>query len=99
MVILCCHSWEFMLNIVPFLHSCDIFRIILILVVGVVTIWDVISKAVEEIKSRILIVGVGKRVNAINNARQDGERDEGTSFDVASCAEVEKPVETLEVSC
>ena len=35
-------------------------------------------------------------MNAINNVRRDGERVEGTSFDAASCAEVEEPVGTLE---
>ena len=38
-------------------------------------------------------------MNAIDNARRDGERGEGALFDVASCAEVEEPVGTLEVSC
>ena len=49
--------------------------------------WDGISKAVEEIKSGILVVGVSERMNAINNARRDGDRGDGTSFDVASCAD------------
>ena len=49
--------------------------------------------------SGILVVGVGERVNAINNARQEGERGEGTPFDATSCAEVEEPVGTLDFSC
>ena len=88
-----------MLIVIPFLHSCDIFGVVLIFVVRGVTIWDWISKAVEEVKSGILVFEVGKRVNAINNARRYGERGEGTSFDAASCAEVEEPVGTLEFSC
>ena len=77
-----------MLIVVTFLHSCEIFGVVIIFVVGGVTIWDGISKAVEEIKSGVLVVGVGERVNAINNARRDGERGDGTSFYAASCAEV-----------
>ena len=64
--------------------------------VGGVTIWDGISKAAKEIKSRILVVGVGERVNVINNACRYGKRGEGTPFDAASCAEVEELVGTLE---
>ena len=81
--------------IFTFLQSCEIFGVVLVLVVGGVTIWNGISEAVKEIKSRILVVGVGERVNAINNARRDGERGEGTSFDTAFCAEVEETVVTL----
>ena len=99
LVVLCCHSWEFILIVVPFLHSCEIFGVVLIFVVGGVTIWDGISKAAEEIKSGVLAVGVSECVNTINNACRDRERGDGTSFDVASCAEVEGPVGTLEVSC
>ena len=47
----------------------------------------------------MLVVGVSKRVNAINNTFRDGERGEGMFFDAASCAEFEEPVGTLEVSC
>ena len=75
-----------MLIVVPFLHSREIFGVVLIFIFGVVTIWDGISKAVEEIKSGILVVGVSERMNAINNARRDGERGEGTSFDAEYCA-------------
>ena len=71
----------------------------IIFVVGGVTIWDGISKAVEEINIGILVVGVGERLKAINNACRDGERGKGTSFDEASCVEVEEPVGTLEVYC
>ena len=98
-MVFCCLSWGFVLIVVTLLHSCEIVGVVLIFIFGVVTIWDGISKAVEEIKSRILVVGVGKRVNAINNARRDGERGEGMSFDVASYVEVDEPVGTLEVSC
>ena len=41
-----------------------------------------------------MVVGVGKRVKAIDNARRDGERSEGTSFDAASCVDIEEPVGT-----
>ena len=44
-------------------------------------------------------VGVGERVNVINNACWDKQRGEGTLFNVASCAEVEEPVGTLEAYC
>ena len=84
--------------VVTFLHPCEIFGVVPIFVVGGVTIWDGISKAVEEIKSQILVVSVGERVNAINNARRYRERGEGTSFDAASYVEVEQPVGALEVS-
>ena len=47
----------------------------------------------------ILVVSIGDRVYAVGNARWDGERNEGTSFDAASCTEVEEPVGTLDVSC
>ena len=97
-MVLCCHYWDFMLIFVTFLHSCEIFGVVLIFVVGGVTIWDGISKAVEEIRSRILVVGVSKRDNEISNVRPDRERGEGTSFDAASCAEFEEPVGTLEFS-
>ena len=93
------HSWDFMLIVVTLLHSCENFGVVLIFVFGGVTIWDRISKAVKEIKSRILVVGVGECVKKINNARRDEERGEGTWFDAASRAEVEEPVGTLEVSC
>ena len=83
-MVLCCHSWEFMLIVVPFLHYCELFGVVLIFVVGGVTVWDGISKAVEEIKIRVLFFSVGKRVNATNNERWDRERGEGTSFDAAS---------------
>ena len=73
--------------IVTSLHSCEIFGVVPIFVFGGVTMWDGISKAVEEIKSGILVVGVSERMNAINNARRDGDRGDGTSFDVASCAD------------
>ena len=53
----------------------------------------------KKIKSRILVVSVGKRVHAVDNARWDRERGEGKSFDVASCTEVEEPIGTLKVSC
>ena len=32
-----------------------------------------------------------QRARAVDNARQDRERGDGTSFDTASCAEVEEP--------
>ena len=57
--------------IITFLHSCEIFGVVLIFCVRGVTIWDEISKAVKEIKSGILVFGVGEYVNAINNARRD----------------------------
>ena len=85
--------------VVTFLHPCEIFGVVPIFVVGGVTIWDGISKEVKEIKSRILVVDVGKRVNAIDNARRYGKRGEDTLFDAASCAEVEEPVGNVEVSC
>ena len=98
-MVLRCHSWEFMLIVVPFFHSCEIFGVVLIFFVGGVTIWDGISKAVEEIKNGVLVVVVDERVNTINKARRDGERGEGTLFDEASYAEVEEPVVILKVSC
>ena len=75
--------------VVAFLHSCDIFGVFFIFVVGGVAIWDGISKAVKKTKSRILVVSVSKRMYAVDNARQDGERVEGTFFDTVSCTEVE----------
>ena len=63
--------------VVPFLHSRDIFGAVLIFVLGGVTIWDGIYKAVKEIKSGILVVGVGESVNVINNMCRDRERGEG----------------------
>ena len=98
MAVWCCHSWDFRWIFI-FLHSCEIFGVVFIFVVGGVAIWDGISKSVKEIKSKILVVGVGERLYAVDNARRDGERGEGTSFDAASCTEVEEPVGTLEVSC
>ena len=74
--------------VVVFLHSCEIYGVIFIVVVGGVAIWDRITKAVKKIKSRILVISVGERVHAVNNARRDGERDKGKSFDVESCTEV-----------
>ena len=74
---------------VPLLHSCEIFGLVLVFVDGGVTICDGISKAVEEIKSGVLVVGVGERVIGINNARRDEERGGCMSFDAASYAEVE----------
>ena len=85
--------------IVALLHSCEIFGVVLIFVIGGVTIWDGISKAVEEIKSNILVFGIGKIVDAIDNAHWYGNRDEGTLFDAVSCAEVKEPVGKLEFSC
>ena len=61
--------------------------------------WDGNSKAVKEIKSGILVVVVCERVNVIDKARWDRERGEDMFLDEASCAEVEEPVGTLEVSC
>ena len=75
--------------VVTLLHSCEKFGVVLIFVFGGVTIWDRISKAVKEIKSRILVVGVGECMNKINNARRDEERGGCMSFDAASYAEVE----------
>ena len=42
--------------------------------------WD--YQGSKKIKSRILVVNVGERLHAVNNARQYGERGKGTSFDV-----------------
>ena len=67
-MVLCCHSWDFMMIFVPLLHSCEIFGLVLVFVVGGVTICDGISKAVEEIKRGVLVVSVGECMNAINNA-------------------------------
>ena len=59
--------------------------------------WD--FQGGKKIKSGILFVSVGERVHAVDSARWDGERGEGTLFDAAFCKEVEEPVGTLEVSC
>ena len=59
--------------------------------------WD--YQGGQKIKSGILVFSVGKRVHAVDNACRDWERGEGTSFDVASCTEVEEPIVTLEISC
>ena len=76
--------------VVVFLYSCEIFGVIFIVVVGGVDIWDGITKAVKKTKSGILVVSVGERVYTVDNARQDGERGKGMSFDAASCTEVEE---------
>ena len=59
--------------------------------------WD--YQGDRKTKSGILVVSTGERVHAVDNARQDGEKGEGTSFDAASCTEVDEPIGTLEVSC
>ena len=83
--------------VVAFLHSCNIFGVIFVVVFGGVAIWDGISKAIKKIKSRIMVVSVCKRVHAVDNARWYGERGKGTSFYVVSCTEVEEPEGTLEI--
>ena len=75
--------------VVAFLQSCDISGVVFIVLVRGVAIRDGITKTVKKTKSRILVVSVGERVHATDNARRGGERVEGTSFDVASCTEVE----------
>ena len=94
----CCHSWYSWL-IVAFLQYFKIFGVVFIVVVRVVAIWVGIPKAVKIIKSRILVFSVRNCVYAVDNARQDGDRGEGTLFDEASCTEVEETVGTLKVSC
>ena len=46
-----------------------------------------------------MVVSVGERVHAVDNAHWDGERDKDTLFDADSCTEVEEPIGTLEVYC
>ena len=85
--------------VVVFLYSCEIFGVIFIVVVGGVDIWDGITKAVKKTKSGILVVSVDERVYAVDDVRRDRERGEGTSFDAASCTEVEEPTGTFGISC
>ena len=94
----CCHSWDSRL-VVAFIHYCEISGVVLIVVVGGVATWDEITKGVKKIKSGIMVIGVGKRMHAVDNARQEGGRGEGTPFDASSCTEIEEPVGTLESFC
>ena len=70
----CCHSWNFLLvvhswdflffvSVAIFLHSFKTSAIIFIVLFGCVDILDKISQSIETIKTRILVVGVGKRVH------------------------------------
>ena len=93
----CCNSWYFLL-VVAFLQSCEISGVVSVVVFGGVAVWYGITKAVKKIKSGILVVSVGERMRAVDNACRDGERDEVTLFDVASCKEVQEPIGTSEVT-
>ena len=73
--------WGFLFLVVTLIHSCETFGVIFIVVVGYVAILDRITQVVKKIKIGILVVSVGKRIHAVNNACQDGERGKVTSFD------------------
>ena len=56
-----------MVIIFIFLHSYKTSDVVFIFVVISLAILDRITQAVKEVNSGILVVGVGKRVHAVNN--------------------------------
>ena len=91
LLVWCCQSWDFHLVVILF-HSCEISGVVLIVVVGVVAIWDRITQAVK--KSRL-----GFWSSAPASACTRSITCVGTGRGVMSGTEVEEQIVTLEVSC